>query len=262
MTTPEVARAHDVSHEVAAFHREAAEIGPHVRVTDLDGDLGELRPRLHLGVGAHPVEGPDAVLERGQEVPGHRLDLRLALGREVGLHVGLAHNHSEAAIDFGDGALGERPILLCAREDGAAKRETLIDKGLAEIRGTGGENTEAQVGLPRGERRVVDELAQVFEVTGLAHVHAVDSGGGEALKKRIPVEAWRQRLELRQSRLVVGLDGVAVLHRSPMSGGDGGFEGHDRRGLVTGSGHARKSQHLLDVALILRFGVHQTRIAG
>jgi hypothetical protein len=176
----EFARAHHVADQVVALDGQRRIIAPLVRIADLHRDLRQLGLRLLLGFRAHPVEGLDALLEGQQEVVHHLLDLLLALGREVVLHIDLADHFAQVAVDLGDRALVQRTVDLGAAQHGAAEGEALVDERLRQVRRVGADQAEGEVGLPGLDRGGGDDLVEALQVGRLADDHLLRLAGHAA----------------------------------------------------------------------------------
>ncbi len=103
-------------------------------------------------------------------------------------------------------------------------------------------------GLALDGARLGDEQRVDLDAVGLER-------GGE-------VEAGRQRLQLRERQLVVGLVGVATVDPGPVRLGNAGLESHDRLRARSAVRLAGQGEHLGEIGDILGSRLGHLRAVG
>ena len=178
--------------------------------------------------------------------------LALASGGKCFFDVDLADRLAEPVVDQVHAALPALALLLAAGQRLAEEREVLVVDRLGQVRRVVVDVVIGQVRLPVVERlrarRAPPRPCTAVGVLTLKRSHAADVHGVE---HRLPVEAGRERHQLRAALRVVVGDGVArPLGRPSAPGRSRVSSAMIARRLARGVGDARQRQHAADVRLI------------
>ena len=210
---------------------------------------------------SHPVERGDAVAIDGDQIGDHAFGMRLALGRKIALDIELAEIEADQAVDEADGPLPARLDFGNAAQRMQLEGEVLLDERRRQIARIGTEQIVSEIGLECLDRRVAEDGGKACEKARLRHDDGRDIGAGAGSSEIGPPIFFRDQGRQRGDvGLVVGLDGIAVLHPRPLQPRKRGFKRDDVVGRGLPASLAREREQSGDMRAIGRPHAHEMRL--
>ena len=246
-----IRRALDVAVKVVCFDFERGIVTPLVRVADHGLELRQLVERFRLGGLGHPVELGDALLVCLYEVADELEHALLGFGWEVLLHVHLANDLTDQAIDEARCTAPVFALLLNTGERLLVELEVLLVDRLREAARRVVQGAPRQVGLPGIKVGIDDNAVERLEVVDREDADERHFADFELGKVAVPVEVRHQLGEVFIANLAVVLEVATRLLLGHVLGREPGFERHDGVGSGRAVRQAGQLVHLGDVRYVL-----------
>ena len=221
---------------------------------------GELLERHLPRLGRHPGKLLDVRRIGGAQVLDQRQRLLPGSGREVTLHIELAHGLAQILVQRVHRTLPAVFLGLLTAQRALVEVEALLIEGLGQHLGVVGQVVVPEVGAPVVHRYLEEELREVLHRIQLAHHELLLRVHTFTREQQVPAEARRELIELGEGAGVPGEIALATLRRRPVKLGDAGLDLEYGVRLAGGVMIAGEREQTRDVREVLRAQVGVDRV--
>ena len=241
----------NVADQVASVDRQARIVAPLRRKPDLGRELVELLEGALTGGIPHPREVRDALPVGLDEVADQDVHLCFRGRREVPGDVGAADGLAEGALDERDTALPAGTHLGGTGEGASVEVEVRFDECARQIAGVRADDLPRHPVAPGVDVLLDEQLGDARNEARLPHDDFVEDACGCVDRACPPIEAGRERHDIRPGHQVVGGLAVPGLDVVPVGRGDARLEFEHADGPGRSIRQAREAEHRGEVVDIL-----------